>query len=262
MIQRVARSSSTLRLLASLFLCSGIATAQNATQSEGTPGGYAGVYLRVPGIYLTPVANAPFTATEHVVTHQKSADGADRVLQTTTHIARSSSGITYTERRRLLTPTATSEPALIEGQLYDPSARRSTLYDPQTHIARQATLPRPRPLVPGPITPSATPRPGVIETDLGTQRLEDLELHGLRRVRTVPASASGTGAELRITDDFWYSPALSIYMIIRHDDPRTGEQLIALSEIDRTEPDSTRFRVPDEYKIVDETPLPTRPAIR
>ena len=237
-------------------LVPGMVHAQATRQSEGAPGGYAGINIRVPGIYLTPVANAPFSATEHVVTHQKTADGSDRVLQTTTHIARASSGLTYTEIRRLMPAASTQKPGLMEGQIYDPATHRSTLYDPATHIARLTTLSRPRPLVPGPTAALATPRPGVVETELGTQMLEGLELRGLRRVRTIPAEASGTGSEVQVTDEYWYSPALSIYMIIRHDDPRTGEQLIALSEVNRSEPESTRFRVPDEYKLVDETPLP------
>lgn len=242
------------------FLClalSGSAQAQTTEQGQSAPGGYPGVYTRVPGIYITPVANAPFTADEHIVSHQKTASGTERVLQTTTHVARASSGLTYTERRSLLPASSTADARFIEGQLYDPATHRSTLYDPQTRIARMTTLAHPRPLSPGPTTPSTHPRPGVVETSLGSQTLDGLELQGLRRIRTIPAQASGTGQDVQTTDDFWYSPALSLYVILRHDDPRTGEQLLALSHIERSEPDTTRFRVPEIYKLVDETPAPT-----
>jgi hypothetical protein len=254
-----SRFSSAFQFLATVCLVAGAAAAQTANSAEGTAGGYSGVFLEVPGIYLTPIPNVPFSATEHLVTHQKTADGADRVLQTTTHIARSSSGMTYTERRRLLPAAATAEPALLEGQIYDPASHRRTLYNPFARIARQTTLSRARPLKPGPTAPNPNPRPGLAESDLGAQTFEGLELHGLRRVRTIPAAASGTGAEIKITDDYWYSADLGVYVIIRHDDPRSGEQMIALSEIARIEPDSTRFRVPDSYKIVDETPDPAPP---
>lgn len=258
-------STRCSRALILPFVCvalSGSALAQSAEQGPATPGGYPGVYTRVPGIYLTPVANAPFTADEHVVSHQKTADGNERVLQTTTHVARASSGLTYTERRSLLPASSTVEPRLIEGQLYDPATHRSTLYDPLTRIARMTTLEHPRSLTPGPIAPSTRTRQGVVETSLGSQTLDGLELQGLRRVRTIPAQLSGTGKEVQTTDDFWYSPALSIYVILRHEDPRTGEQLIALSHIERTEPDTTRFRVPDTYKLVDETPAPSTSPVR
>ena len=82
-------------------------------------------------------------------------------------------------------------------------------------------------------------------------------LHGLRRERTLGADRSGTGKSLMITDDYWYAPVLSVYLIIRHDDPRTGEQLVAVTEIDRTEPDAVRFRVPDKLQGGGtRTPLP------
>jgi hypothetical protein len=64
---------------------------------------------------------------------------------------------------------------------------------------------------------------------------------------------SGTGKPVVITDDYWYSPDLAIYMTIRHDDPRTGEQLVAVTHVERHEPSVETFVVPAEYKIVDET---------
>lgn len=67
---------------------------------------------------------------------------------------------------------------------------------------------------------------------------------------------SGTGHDIVIVDEYWYSPDLSIYMIIKHNDPRTGEQLVAVSSVDRHEPDASVFAVPSNYKIVDETPPP------
>jgi hypothetical protein len=43
-------------------------------------------------------------------------------------------------------------------------------------------------------------------------------------------------------------------MVIKHDDPRTGEQLVSVSDVDRHEPDASLFAVPSTYKVVDETP--------
>ena len=42
-------------------------------------------------------------------------------------------------------------------------------------------------------------------------------------------------------------------MMIRHNDPRTGEQMVAVSKVERTEPAAEMFAVPAEYKVVDET---------
>jgi hypothetical protein len=43
-------------------------------------------------------------------------------------------------------------------------------------------------------------------------------------------------------------------MIIKHNDPRTGEQIVAVADIDRHEPNASVFTIPASYKIVDETP--------
>jgi hypothetical protein len=94
------------------------------------------------------------------------------------------------------------------------------------------------------------------EEDMGEQTLSGMSLHGTRKSWTVPAALSGTGGELEIVDQYWYSPDLSIYTMIQHDDPRTGEQIVAVKNISRAEPDAALFSVPSGYRIVDETPAP------
>ena len=83
-----------------------------------------------------------------------------------------------------------------------------------------------------------------------------MALEGIRKTRTVPAELSGTGKPVEIVDEYWYSPALSIYMTIRHNDPRTGEQLVVVTKVERAEPPATDLAVPSNFKIVDETPPP------
>jgi hypothetical protein len=41
--------------------------------------------------------------------------------------------------------------------------------------------------------------------DLGTQTIEGVTVHGVRRILKVSASESGTGQPLEIFDEFWYS---------------------------------------------------------
>jgi hypothetical protein len=218
---------------------------------------YAGPQVRIPGIFVTPIPNAPFSATVNIVSHQRLTDGTEHVVTTVNHIARASSGIIYNERRRLVPVGFQGEPMLLEGHIYNPSDHRSIFLEPPTRLARESILPRPPAQIPGPTAPGPK-LPGTVETDLGAQNLNGVELRGLRRERTIPAERSGTGQPVVITDDYWYSPDLFVYLIIRHDNPRTGEQIVAVSEIDRHEPDGTRFVVPQDYKVVDETP-PTEP---
>jgi hypothetical protein len=55
---------------------------------------------------------------------------------------------------------------------------------------------------------------------------------------------------------YWYSPDLSVYLIVQHDDPRTGEQIVAVKDVERADPDVSAFAVPARYRIVDENPAP------
>ena len=111
----------------------------------------------------------------------------------------------------------------------------------------------------GQTSPVPEPPPaGVPVTDLGTEALDGVQLQGTRKTRVIPAELSGTGQPVEVTDETWYSPDLAVYMIIKHNDPRTGEQLVAVTHVQRQEPGAEEMAVPADYKIVDETP-PARP---
>ena len=232
-------------------------------QTTGTlPPGYSGVQSRVPGIFLTPVANAPFTGQVDIVSHHKLPDGTEQVTTARNTLARTSSGKVYQEYHFLAAPELLGKMPLMSRFTYDPSSRQRIDMFPQTHLARLVVLRGPQRLPADALPPAERPPdPGVTETDLGSQSMDGMELHGLRRQRIVPAELSGTGKPVTVTDDYWYSPALSIYMTIRHDDPRTGEQLVAVTNVKRVEPDAQQFAVPPDYKLVDET-TPDAPVAR
>ncbi|RXH55073.1 hypothetical protein [Granulicella sibirica] len=42
--------------------------------------------------------------------------------------------------------------------------------------------------------------------------------------------------------------------MIKHEDARSGTQYVAVTEVNRHEPDPSTFAVPGNYKVVDETP--------
>jgi hypothetical protein len=48
---------------------------------------------------------------------------------------------------------------------------------------------------------------------------------------------------------------LHLNMLVKHDDPRTGEQTVAITHVNRSEPPAATFEIPADYKIVDETPV-------
>jgi hypothetical protein len=226
-------------------------------QNQQMPRDYRGVQTIVPGIFVTPVPNAPFSATVEILSHEILPDGSTHTSTTTAHISRASSGRIYNERRQLVPATYKGEPELLSAHIYDPSSRLSIFYNPYERLARETILAEP-PKAPANAVPSLAPinNPYFKQEDIGTQPLGGLTLTGIRKSQTIPATMSGTGHDIVIVDEYWYSPDLSIYMIIKHNDPRTGEQLVAVSSVERREPDASVFAVPANYKVVDETPPP------
>jgi hypothetical protein len=247
--------STAVVLASSLSLTCLAQTAVTPAPRAPMPRDYRGVQIHIDGIWVTPVPNAPFTATVEIVSHQVMPDGTERVVKTENHIARSSSGRIRNERRVLVPATFNGKPRLISAHLYDPNTRINIYTEPLTHIARQSVLPN-APLIPAAQRPPAQQRtpPGIAVTQLGEQTLGGVTLSGTRKTRIVPAEMSGTGKPVTIADEYWYSPELSIYLIIRHNDPRTGEQLVAVTQIERGEPAADLMQVPTDYKLVDETP--------
>jgi hypothetical protein len=248
------------RLRVALICCVGVLAASAAHGQNAAapmPRDYRGVDVRVGGIFVTPVPNAPFSATVDIVSKEKLPDGSFDIRTSVAHIARDASGRIYNERRALVPATYKGDPILLSALIYDPSTRTSTFLDPFDHLARQRVLPQARPTEPA--VPLLGPHAGAALTkqdDLGEQTIGTTLLRGTKKVWTVPATASGTGKTVDIVDQYWYSPDLSIYLIIQHDDPRTGEQIVAVKDVTRGEPDTALFAVPARYRIVDETPAP------
>jgi hypothetical protein len=244
-------------LCSACILLSAIAA---SAQTPQMPPDYRGVQTQIPGIYVTPIPNAPFSAKVDIVSHQKLPDGTISIRTTINHIARDSAGRIYNERRVLVPNTFKGDPPILEWHIYDPNTRLNVFVNPHTHIARETVLPQPlRPTL-NSVPPRTRPNdPSVTESDLGTQLIGTVELKGIRKARTIPATLSNTGQPVVIDDEYWYSPDLSVYMIIKHDDPRTGEQIVAVSEVDRHEPPAAKFAIPADCKVVDETPPPPQP---
>ncbi len=221
------------------------------------PPDYRGVSVRIPGIFVTPVPNAPFSAAVEIISKQKMEDGTFNIRTTTNHIARDAAGRIYNERRQMVSTAFKGEPILLSAHIYDPATRTSVFLDPFTHLARLSVLPHPQPVEAG--VPVLGPHAGAALTaqqDMGEQTIGTTVLRGTKKIWTVPATASGTGKAIEIVDQYWFSPELSVYLITQHDDPRTGEQIVAVKDVNRAAPDESLFTVPARYRVVDETPEP------
>lgn len=213
------------------------------------PPRYPGTSTHVPGVFVTPIAGEPFSATVDVRTDVVATDGTWSVRHTMNKIARDSAGRIHNERRRLVPESFHGEPQLLDVHIFDPVKLLNVLYDPMTHIATQRVLS----VVP---KEANAAKPGAKVEDLGTQTLAGVETKGLRYTITIPAQASGTGQPVEITDEYWYSEELHLNILVQHHDPRTGLQTVGITGIDRGEPPASLFEIPDGYKVVDVTPPP------
>ena len=211
------------------------------------------------GIFVTPVPNAPMSAMAVLETSRSLQDGTTERFKSPGIIARDSSGRIYNELRRLVPFDFPDAAPLVSAHVFDPTTGISVFFNQAQHLARQTK----QPLRPDwehtaglPSAPPPTPghEPAVRQEDLGTQVMENVTVRGVRISRTLPANVTGTGQPLVVTDEYWYSDDLHLNMLVKHNDPRSGEQTMTVTGLKRGEPAPQLFAVPSGYKVVDETP--------
>lgn len=100
--------------------------------------------------------------------------------------------------------------------------------------------------------PMGPPVPPTIEK-LGTQIMEGVLVEGQRQTMTIPAGSQGNDREMRIITETWTSPDLRMAVYRKMSDPRTGDNIMRLTNISRNDPDPQLFQAPADYQMVDET---------
>jgi hypothetical protein len=206
------------------------------------------------GVFVTPIPNVPFLAVVNTQSSQIQKDGTTLNRKTLSAIARDGNGRIFNERRPLIPASEAATPPILSILIYDPQTRASTFIDPRNRVAWQSTLNRPPSALPPevgsiPLTGSSQASPYVKEEDLGTRRMEGVDVHGTRDTQTIPAEANG-GKEIAVVDEYWYSEDLRLNMLAIHKDPRTGEQTTTVTQVERSEPDPAIFEIPSGYKII------------
>jgi hypothetical protein len=205
-------------------------------------------------IFVTPVANAPFSGVVRVERSPVQHDGSIVNLKTIRDIARDSRGRIHNESRTLEPDSDTRTPQLVSVHLYDPQTRISTFLDPQKRTFWTKTVNHPPSAVPPTIRYASPPGDGVPQNeftkqeDLGIREMEGLPAHGVRETQTIPAE-NGAGKEIDITDEYWYSDDLRINLMTKHSDPRAGTITMTVTDITREEPNPSLFEIPDGYKL-------------
>jgi hypothetical protein len=81
--------------------------------------------------------------------------------------------------------------------------------------------------------------------------MNGVNVTGKSITRTIPAGRIGNAQPIVSTDTVWFSPDLQVVVSATRNDPRTGANTYALTNIQRTEPPASLFQVPSDYTVQD-----------
>jgi hypothetical protein len=217
----------------------------------GDPVGFVGFEA---GLDKKTVTGAPFKATFSNQTTHVLADGNRIERNTTGTFSRDSQGRT---RRDVTLPAIgpwadSSKPAPHIILLNDPVAGTHYMLNPNNKVARKVPAFRwkQRGKQGGAGQAFAQKQQSeVTTTSLGTQTIAGVTAQGTRYTRTIPAGAIGNEKPIVITNERWYSPDLQLVVMSKHSDPRMGDTVFQMTNIQKQEPDASLFQVPSDYTV-------------
>ncbi len=88
---------------------------------------------------------------------------------------------------------------------------------------------------------------------LGSQTMEGVSVEGTRTTEIIPEGLQGNDRPITVVRERWTSPDLKVVILMKNNDPRSGEMTMLLTNIDLSNPILSLFQPPPDYKIVDET---------
>jgi hypothetical protein len=87
---------------------------------------------------------------------------------------------------------------------------------------------------------------------LGVQMFEGVQAQVKRYTITIPAGREGNDQPFEIVSERWYSPELQIVVMSKRSDPRTGELVYRLANINRGDPARSLFEAPADFTVREE----------
>lgn len=88
--------------------------------------------------------------------------------------------------------------------------------------------------------------------NLGDQTINGIHATGTRVTTTIPSQKMGNDKPIVVTSERWYSQDLKATVMTKHVDPWAGELRTEFTNVNTSEPDSSLFTIPGDYKIVDD----------
>jgi hypothetical protein len=237
-----------------------------------------------------PVKGKPYSADAVTETTQTLADGNHIVNRSSSSIYRDSEGRERREESigRLGAWNAQGEPAKAVF-VSDPVAKMSFTLHPNDHTAEKRSaeaMPinfktvttngggRSGPAVqtttvltggePGPVAVGFARR-GIAESassskveQLGNQTFEGVVAQGTRTTAVIPAGEIGNERDISIVSERWFSSELGVVVMSKQSDPRMGETVYRLTNINRNEPAHSMFEIPADYTVSDSAAMKLR----
>jgi len=151
------------------------------------------------------------------------------------------------------------EPQLTATNIQDPVAGFQYALNPYSQMARRSEFPKSGPSLLSKRSKAIkanNPYPYVVfgsrgvewRTEyLGTQLLEGLSVQRFQFTDYFPAATISNDRPIVITGERWYSDELDLLIYSENFDPRFGQTIHRLTNIDRSEPDASLFRVPPDH---------------
>jgi hypothetical protein len=230
-----------------------------------SPGSYS---IRTEGRVVT---GAPYSAQAVTETTQVLADGNRIIRKSSSSLARD--GVGRTRREQSINFVG---PWFVEGgegmtvSINDPAAGTRYELDPKSKtavkVAMRATFERSanqeleaklkqaremEEIVKGEIRMKVSQNTAKTES-LGSMVIEGVQVDGKRITETIPAGRLGNERPIDIINETWFSSDLQTVVMSKHSDPRSGDVVYTLTNIQRVEPDPSLFQVPADYKTREE----------
>ena len=203
------------------------------------------------------VKGAPYSADVTNETTRMLADGNTIHQITSGRVYRDSEGRTRQESALQALSSAVagrSTPRL--AFIYDPAASVSYVLDLVKHTATRTVWPQDT-------AASATNPPqrqlrrdpaNIKRESLGTQLFSGLMADVTRTTLTIPIGQIGNSQPISVVTERWRSPDLQVVVYSKRIDPREGETVFQLTNINRSEPPAALFTAPSDFSISDVQP--------
>lgn len=204
----------------------------------------------IPGVEVLAVPGMPFSAASTMEWVRTLPDGSTVTRHLTSVIARDSSGRVYRERHHFA-PDETRPAPLYETIVMDPANGTETTCTLAAHRCVIKDFRARKTFRLAPAGPFPNGKGSLTRDSLGTDTMQGLQVEGTRETTTVYAGAAGNSKALVTTREFWYAPDLQTNLAVTRIDPATGQQIIRLNSVSRTEPEAAQFAVPAGFTVED-----------